>query len=102
MVIMMDSLGIETTYIVLALITAVIAGLCWLIVRNHPSEKELPSIEEIVSEETGGISLAEGGILKQHLAPETLERLLTAKLMPAEAVEEKKTLRQRVREVLSK
>ncbi len=56
----------------------------------------------IVSEETGGISLAEGGILKQHLAPETLERLLTAKLMPAETVEEKKTLRQRVREVLSK
>ena len=60
------------------------------------------SISVIVSEETGGISLAEGGILKQHLAPETLERLLTAKLMPAEAVEEKKTLRQRVREVLSK
>lgn len=60
------------------------------------------SISVIVSEETGGISLAEGGILKQHLAPETLERLLTAKLMPTEAVEEKKTLRQRVREVLSK
>ncbi len=60
------------------------------------------SISVIVSEETGGISLAEGGILKQHLAPETLERLLTAKLMPAETVEEKKTLRQRVREVLSK
>lgn len=60
------------------------------------------SISVIVSEETGGISLAEGGILKQHLAPETLERLLTAKLMPAEAAEEKKTLRQRVREVLSK
>ena len=60
------------------------------------------SISVIVSEETGGISLAEGGSLKQHLAPETLERLLTAKLMPAEAVEEKKTLRQRVREVLSK
>lgn len=60
------------------------------------------SISVIVSEETGGISLAEGGILKQHLAPETLERLLTAKLMPAKAVEEKKTLRQRVREVLSK
>lgn len=60
------------------------------------------SISVIVSEETGGISLAEGGILKQHLAPETLERLLTAKLMPAEAVEEKKTLRQRVQEVLSK
>ena len=60
------------------------------------------SISVFFSEETGGISLAEGGILKQHLAPETLERLLTAKLMPAEAVEEKKTLRQRVREVLRK
>ena len=53
MVIMMDSLGIETTYIVLAVITAAIAGLCYLIVRNFPSEKEFPSIEEIVSEETG-------------------------------------------------
>ena len=53
MVIMMDALGIQNTYIVLAVITAVIAGLCWLLVRNHPSEKDLPSIEEIVSEETG-------------------------------------------------
>ena len=40
------------------------------------------SLSVIVSEETGAISLAEGGVLKRHLAPETLERLLTAKLMP--------------------
>lgn len=53
MVMMMDSLGIETTYIVLAIVTAVIAGSCWLVVRNHPSDMDLPSIEEIVSEETG-------------------------------------------------
>ena len=53
MVIMMDSLGIEMTYIVLAVITAVIALLCWFFVRNHPSEKDWPGIEEIVSEETG-------------------------------------------------
>ena len=53
MVIMMDSLGIEMTYYVLAIITAAIAGLCYFIVRNFPSEKEYPSIEEIVSEETG-------------------------------------------------
>lgn len=53
MVIMMDSLGIQNTYLILAIVTALIAGLCWLIVRNHPSEKDLPSIEEIVSEETG-------------------------------------------------
>lgn len=36
----------------------------------------------IVSEETGSISLAVGGILKRHLAVETLERLLTNELMP--------------------
>lgn len=53
MVIMMDSLGIQNTYVALAIITAVIAGLCWLLVRNHPSEMGLPSIESIVSEETG-------------------------------------------------
>jgi len=53
MVIMMDALGIEMTYIVLAIITALIALLVWLLVRNHPMEKDLPSIEEIVSEETG-------------------------------------------------
>ena len=38
----------------------------------------------IVSEETGSISVAVGGMLKRHLAPETLERLLRKELMPAE------------------
>ena len=36
----------------------------------------------IVSEETGSISAAMGGMLKRHLAPETLERLLRNELMP--------------------
>lgn len=36
----------------------------------------------IVSEETGTISVAIGGMLKRHLAPQTLERLLTAELIP--------------------
>ena len=53
MVLMIDVMGLEMTYFVLAIITAVIAGLCWLVVRNHPQEKDLPSMEEIVSEETG-------------------------------------------------
>ncbi|MCI8868994.1 MAG: TIGR00159 family protein [Lawsonibacter sp.] len=35
----------------------------------------------IVSEETGSISAAVGGMLKRHLAPETLERLLRNELM---------------------
>lgn len=38
----------------------------------------------IVSEETGTISVAVGGMLKRHLAPQTLERLLLNELAPAE------------------
>ncbi len=60
------------------------------------------SLSVIVSEETGSISLAEGGILKQHLAPETLERLLTAKLMPQEEEKTKLSLKERVRGLLQK
>ena len=36
----------------------------------------------IVSEETGAISVAVGGMLKRHLAPQTLERLLRQELCP--------------------
>ena len=36
----------------------------------------------IVSEETGAISVALGGILKRHLAPQTLSRLLRKELCP--------------------
>ena len=53
MVFMMDSLGIEMTYIVLSVITLVIGLLTWFFVRNHPNELGLPGIEEIVAEETG-------------------------------------------------
>jgi diadenylate cyclase len=38
----------------------------------------------IVSEETGTISVAVGGMLKRHLAPQTLERLLIQELCPTE------------------
>ena len=34
----------------------------------------------VVSEETGAVSVAVGGMLKRHLAPQTLERLLRAEL----------------------
>ena len=36
----------------------------------------------VVSEETGSISFAKGGLLKRHLAPEMLERMLLQELMP--------------------
>lgn len=38
----------------------------------------------IVSEETGSISVAIGGMLKRHLMPETLTKLLRNELMPPE------------------
>ena len=42
----------------------------------------------IVSEETGSISVAIGGMLKRHLMPETLEKLLKNELMPVAETEE--------------
>ncbi len=47
------------------------------------------AVVAIVSEETGSISVAVNGMLKRHLAPETLERLLKSELMPD--MEEKPT-----------
>lgn len=44
----------------------------------------------IVSEETGSISAAVGGMLKRHLAPETLDRLLRNELIADVGEKEKK------------
>lgn len=46
------------------------------------------AIVAIVSEETGSISVAVGGMLKRHLAPETLERLLRNELIPEKKEDE--------------
>ena len=46
----------------------------------------------IVSEETGTISVAVGGMLKRHLAPQTLEKLLRNELMPAQPEQEANAL----------
>lgn len=54
----------------------------------------------IVSEETGTISVAIGGMLKRHLAPQMLERVLTAELVHDD--DAKKTFIERVKEYLSK
>lgn len=54
----------------------------------------------IVSEETGTISVAVGGMLKRHLAPQTLERLLTAELVPHE--EEKQNFISRMKHFITK
>ncbi len=54
----------------------------------------------IVSEETGTISVAIGGMLKRHLAPQTLERLLMNELMPKE--ETQQTFWTRAKQYLTK
>ena len=43
------------------------------------------SVTVVVSEETGAISVAVGGVLKRYLAPQTLERLLRNELCPEDA-----------------
>lgn len=55
----------------------------------------------IVSEETGGISVAVGGMLKRNLAPQTVERLLRNELMPSEE-EKKDTLALKLKQRLRK
>lgn len=49
------------------------------------------SVVVVVSEETGGISVAIGGMLKRHLNPDTLERILRNELLPPDEKEGEKT-----------
>ena len=56
----------------------------------------------IVSEETGTISVAVGGMLKRHLAPQTLERLLHNELCPKEPAAEEKSWIQWMKKTLNK
>ena len=53
----------------------------------------------IISEETGTISVAVGGMLKRHLAPQTLERLLRHELL-TEDQEQQENLAVRLRQKL--
>ncbi len=55
----------------------------------------------VVSEETGAISVAVGGMLKRHLAPQTLERLLKNELCPV-LEEEPENLAVRLRQKFQK
>lgn len=50
----------------------------------------------IVSEETGTISVAVGGMLKRHLAPQTLEKLLHNELCPKQEPREPSQLRKMI------
>ena len=56
----------------------------------------------IVSEETGTISVAVDGMLKRHLAPQTLERLLHNELCADQDAEEENKLTERLKQRLRK
>ena len=55
----------------------------------------------IVSEETGTISVAVGGILKRHLAARTLEKLLHNELCPTEEEQKEQDIRKRLKNKLT-
>lgn len=57
------------------------------------------AVVAIVSEETGSISVAVNGMLKRHLSPETLERILRLELMPAAGEEGRPTAAARLSNV---
>ena len=56
----------------------------------------------VVSEETGAISVAVGGMLKRHLAPQTLERLLRNELCPDDETKKEEELVVKLRQKLQK
>ena len=56
----------------------------------------------IVSEETGTISVAVGGMLKRHLAPQTLERLLRNELCKEDSTQDQNSLAALREKILSK
>ena len=55
----------------------------------------------IVSEETGTISVAVGGMLKRHLAPQTLERLLRQELIKDEGTKQEMKFFTTVKDILT-
>ena len=59
------------------------------------------AVEVVVSEETGTISVAVGGMLKRHLAPQTLEKLLQNELNPAEKQESPQSLVERMKQKIT-
>lgn len=56
----------------------------------------------VVSEETGAISVAMGGMLKRHLAPQTLEKLLRNELCPDDETKKEEDLVLKLRQKLQK
>ena len=53
---MSDALGWQQVFIILGMITLVLAALVWMITRDRPSDMNLPSIQEIEAMELGELA----------------------------------------------
>ena len=58
------------------------------------------AVTVVVSEETGAISVAVGGMLKRHLAPKTLEKLLRNELCPEDPQQQEESIIVKLRQKL--
>ncbi len=62
--------------------------------------EQFDSVCVVVSEETGAISVAVGGMLKRHLTPGLLEKLLKAELLSDDDAVSRKTVKDRLKEFI--
>ncbi|NLT37509.1 MAG: MFS transporter [Methanomassiliicoccus sp.] len=53
LVLMSEAFGWQQVFIILGIITTIIAAAAWIITRDRPSELSLPTIQEIEDEESG-------------------------------------------------
>jgi len=56
LVLMSDALGWQQVFLILGMITFVLAALVWMITRDRPSDMNLPSIQEIEAMELGELA----------------------------------------------
>ena len=69
--------------------------------RYFPTEASA-AVVVIVSEETGSVSVAIGGMLKRHLKSDTLAALLRNELMPSEDSDEGKGVKKVIKRIKGK
>ena len=52
--VLVESTGWRSAFFLVALYSVLMAGVCWLVIRNRPAEEGLPSMKELAAHEFGG------------------------------------------------
>ena len=55
---LVESTGWRSAFFLVALYSLLMAGACWLVIRNRPTEEGLPSMKELAAYEFGGAAAA--------------------------------------------